>query len=128
MLGNTRCVLHHYVDIAAAKAANYSLTGCFINYCYHIISGKLCQAPVQPGHIRKREIKVTVQTRHSQNRACGALRRFATIFAHNRALSTTLYVSVKSCEHDFNAYVQGCLNCYRLNKKMNCIWIKDVVY
>ena len=55
---------------------------------------------------------VTVQTRHSQNRACGALRRFATIFAHNLALSTTLYVSAKSCEHDLCAYVQGCLNCY----------------
>ena len=55
---------------------------------------------------------VTVQTRHSQNRACSALRRFATIFAHNLALSTTLYVSAKSCEHDLCAYVQGCLNCY----------------
>ena len=55
---------------------------------------------------------VTVQTRHSQNRACSALRRFAPIFAHNLALSTTLYVSAKSCEHDLCAYVQGCLNCY----------------
>ena len=44
--------------------------------------------------------------------ACGALRRFATIFSHNLALSTTLYVSAKSCEHDLCAYVQGCLNCY----------------
>ena len=59
-----------------------------------------------------RKCYVTVQTRHSQNRACGALRRFATIFAHNLALSTALYVSAKSCEHDLCAYVQGCLNCY----------------
>ena len=68
--------------------------------------------PICPGNPERVLFFVTVQTRHSQNCACVALRRFATIFAHNLALRTTLYVSAKSCEHDLCAYVQGCLNCY----------------
>ena len=77
-----------------------------INHSVQNVNPGLCTNLLFIVHI------VTVQTRHSQNCACGALRRFATIFAHDLALNTTLDVSAKSCEHDLCAYVQGCLNCY----------------
>ncbi len=48
--------------------------------------------------------------RHSQSRACGALRRFAAIFAHEMALTQPRVFGKNLCEHNFCPNYGGWLN------------------
>ena len=53
-------------------------------------------------------VKVTVHTRHSQNRAFSAFRCFAALFAHEMALPSHIHAGRFSCEHEICPQEYAC--------------------